>query len=235
MTIKEKYYLKKFARLITDDEDINRPSVLYPSNRSSVLDINRPSVLDINRSSVLDINRSSVLYPSNKSNIVSQRTFIEYPDGTRIYPAPRVEIDRYSNKIPIVLDSKDKKNLKIVNDYFKGIPFKLDSIREKNKPNISDAYSSYDDKIKFYNMLEDSLEVKKNNDSFKNESKKLETTNKEKQNIKNKDLFKYLGYGAAGLAAGGGLVYLLHKLLSKTKNKKNKVDENIIKSELNDK
>ena len=71
-------------------------------------------------------------------------------------------------------------------------------------------------------MLEDILEVKKNNDSFKNESKKLDTTNKEKQKINNKDLFKYLGYGAAGLAAGGGLVYLLHKLLSKKKKKKNK-------------
>ena len=223
MTIKEKYYLKKFARFITDDEDINKSSVLYPSNRSSVLDINRPSVLDINRSSVLyPSNRSSVLYPSNRSNIVSHRTFIEYPDGTRIYPAPRVEIDRHSDKIPIVLDSKDKKNLKIMNDYFKDTHFKLDSIREKNKPNITDAYSSYDDKIKFYNMLEDILEVKKNNDSFKNESKKLDTTNKEKQKINNKDLFKYLGYGAAGLAAGGGLVYLLHKLLSKKKNKKNK-------------
>ena len=45
-----------------------------------------------------------------------------------------------------------------------------------------------------------------------------------------KNIAKDIGYGAAGLAAGGGLVYLLHKLLSKKKNKKNKVDENLIKS-----
>ena len=59
-----------------------------------------------------------------------------------------------------------------------------------------------------------------------------------KNDQKVSDLLRGLGYGAAGLAAGGGLVYLLHKLLSKKKkNKKNenKVDENIIKSELNDK
>ena len=39
-------------------------------------------------------------------------------------------------------------------------------------------------------------------------------------NSKVKDLMFNVGYGAAGVAAGGGLVYLLHKLLSKKKKNK---------------